>query len=117
MDINKKIAPIVKKRIETGKQGAIYFVNSFSDLQNDQTVTKALQRLSEEGFLIRLSLQPMIQGDKIIILLLIGIYYSLTLLSLLITFSIGFISPLSIDLPFFIFNFTIPILKMFYQHL
>ncbi len=55
MDINKKIAQIVKERIEAGKQGTIYFVNSFSDLQNDQTVTKALQRLSEEGFLTRLS--------------------------------------------------------------
>lgn len=55
MDANKKIAQIVKERIEAGERGTIYFVNSFSDLQNDQTVTKALQRLSEEEFLIRLS--------------------------------------------------------------
>lgn len=55
MDTNKKIVQIVKERIEAGEQGTIYFVNSFSDLQNDQTVTKSLQRLSEEGFLIRLS--------------------------------------------------------------
>lgn len=55
MNTNKKIAQIVKERIEAGKQGVIYFVNSFSDLQNDQTVTKSLQRLSEEGFLIRIS--------------------------------------------------------------
>lgn len=55
MDANKKIAQIVKERIEAGEQGTIYFVNSFSDLQNDQTVTKSLQRLSEEGVLTRLS--------------------------------------------------------------
>jgi len=55
MDANKKIAQIVKERIEIGKRGSIYFVNSFSDLQNDQTVTKSLQRLSKEGFLIRMS--------------------------------------------------------------
>lgn len=52
---NKKIAQEVKKRIADGGNGKIYFANNFSDLQNDQTVTKALQRLSEEGFLIRLS--------------------------------------------------------------
>ncbi len=55
MDTNKKIAQIVKERIEAGEKGSIYFVNSFSDLQNDQTVTKTLQRLAKEGFLIRLS--------------------------------------------------------------
>ena len=55
MDNSKKIAQIVKKRIEAGEQGIIYFVNSFSELQNDQAVTKSLQRLSEDGFLIRLS--------------------------------------------------------------
>ena len=52
---NKKIAHIVKERIEEGDKGQIYFVNNFSDLQNDQTVTKALQRLAEDGLLIRLS--------------------------------------------------------------
>ncbi|MGE5382738.1 MAG: DUF6088 family protein [Omnitrophica WOR_2 bacterium] len=51
----KKIAQEVKKRIAAGEKSKIYFVNNFSDLQNDQTVTKALQRLSAEGFLIRLS--------------------------------------------------------------
>jgi len=52
---DKKIAHIVKERIEEGDKGQIYFVNNFSDLQNDQTVTKALQRLAEDGLLIRLS--------------------------------------------------------------
>ena len=55
MDTNKKIAQIVKERIEAGERGDIYFVSSFSDLQNDQAVTKSLQRLSDEGILIRLS--------------------------------------------------------------
>lgn len=55
MDTNKKISQIVKERIKAGEKGTIYFVNSFSDLQNDQTVTKALQRLSEDGLLTRLS--------------------------------------------------------------
>ena len=45
----------IKNKIKSGQRGKIYFPSDFSQSGNVESVKKALFRLEEEGFLVRLS--------------------------------------------------------------
>lgn len=49
------IAKEVRKRIKEAGTNKIYMVRDFADLDNESGVTRALSRMENEGFLVRLS--------------------------------------------------------------
>ena len=53
--MEKGIAPIIKERISQIGEGNLFVINDFTDLNNDDTVTRTLSRLQKEGRIIRVA--------------------------------------------------------------
>ena len=49
------ISKAVKAQILSGETNQIYFIDDFAHLDNDVAVTRALSRLVEEKFLVRIA--------------------------------------------------------------
>jgi hypothetical protein len=53
--MEKGIAPIIKERISQIGEGNLFVINDFTDLNNDNTVTRTLSRLQKEGKIMRVA--------------------------------------------------------------
>lgn len=55
METKESITGQIKKRILSSEKGSLYFISDFSDIQNNDLVTKILSRLAAEGILVKLA--------------------------------------------------------------
>jgi len=53
--MDKGIAPVIRERISQIGEGNLFVINDFTDLNNDDTVTRTLSRLQKEGRIIRVA--------------------------------------------------------------
>ncbi|MDR1202157.1 MAG: type IV toxin-antitoxin system AbiEi family antitoxin domain-containing protein, partial [Tannerellaceae bacterium] len=53
--MDKGIAPVIKERISQIEKGNLFTISDFSDLNNDDVVTRTLSRLQKEGRIVRVA--------------------------------------------------------------